>query len=276
MRSILLLAFLCTSMSISMTAQSIYYNYEQDNVVRLELNRPIFKDAFAGDAINFFSFDAYLNGEFKIGESNKIAFELPFSRISVGSESESNFGNISVAYQLRNLSSPSYFEFKLRIPSAGDDSFSFITTDYTERFSANFPVWSLEPSFLYESGFGNGGYFRVKPGAKLLFDDDDNIDDDIEVLFDLSGVIGYRNGSIDINGGFTSTTVLTEDAGAFSDRSLWQAFATVTYNANQFQPGLIFRLPINSIFQDIYSITIGVQLGYRFGGSSVEVPTDEN
>jgi hypothetical protein len=258
-----------------MTGQSIYYNYEQDNVVRLEMNKISLSDEF-DVPLNFFSFDGYINSEFKVGGSNKIAVEIPFSRISIESfngdnETEFSIGNVSVAYQIRSLNSPSYLEFKLRLPTGSDEAI-FLASDYTERLSAIFirSSWSIEPSYTFESNIEENIYFRLKPGAKLFIDVDDFFEDSFEGFFDLSGAIGYRDELIDINGGITSTTIFTQETDSFSERLFWQAFATASFKIGQFEPGLIFRLPLTGEFNDLYSPMVGVHLGYRFGG----VPTD--
>jgi len=178
---------------------------------------------------------------------------------------------------LRKLTSSSYLEFKIRVPTLDGDSFVGLASDYTERLSANIvDAWSLEPSYLYESNIGTSAYFRIKPDAALLIDSGDNFGDDFEALFNLSGAIGYKNENIDLNGGLTSATIITDDADSFSDRSIWQAFATVTYKASHFEPGLIIRLPLNGGFNDIYSTIIGAHIGYRFGGASDSMPVGAN
>jgi len=271
-----------------MTAQSIHYNYQKNNVINLEFNKPFFKGDYSNG--DFFSYDAYLNVEFEVGrQANKIAVELPFYRVSVdnifgrNTVEESFFGNISVAYQFRKLTSASYLEFKLRIPTGFEDSLLFGGTDYTERLTANIlNVWSLEPNYLFDSNKDNGGYLRIKSGVKMMFGTGTGFGDDFEAFLDLHGTIGYRNNKIDFNVGITSTTLLTEDLKAavlnttspsdepesFPDRSFLQAFATITYKINKIEPGLIIRLPLNSGFKDIYSTIVGLQLGYRFGRSS--------
>ena len=58
-------------------------------------------------------------------------------------------GNIAVAYQLRNLQSNNFLEFKLRLATIGTNIIP-VNADHTERTTALVPeVWSAESSYLY-------------------------------------------------------------------------------------------------------------------------------
>ncbi len=280
MRSIILLVFASNFFALTtLSSQSIYYNYGLDNVVRLEVNKPFFED---NNVFDFLTTDTYLSGEFKVGQSHKIALELPISRIGFQDigfpvESETGLGNISVAYQFRNLSNSNYFEAKLRLPTSGDvDNNRFtpaLLTDFTERLTASLAsTTSIEPSYFHEGGFGDGGYYRLNPGLKAILPNDDEFMD-FEMLLDLNALIGYRNGSIDINGGLTTTSILTEDNIDFADRVLRQFLATFTYVGSSFQPGLILRIPWGQGF-GFYDIAVGVQLSYVIGRTNKSSDTE--
>lgn len=273
MRTIIPLLILCVVGSLSLSAQSIYYNYGQENFLRLETNKSVSSDDF----MSFFSFDAYLNGEFRVGNNNKIAVEIPFNRGSFdfgfGSFSDFGIGNISVAYQIRKLTTPSYYELKLRLPTAGAEL--PLLADFTERISSFIQdLFSVEGSYNFESSSVNGFYYRIKPGFKLLIFNDDAFQDTAELLVDLNLLGGYRTGMLDINVGYTTTTTITEDNIDFSDRVLRQFLATITYEAGAFQPGLIFRLPLNDAL-DNSNLLVGVNLAYTLGGEVSKVPNDE-
>ncbi len=264
MRSIILLVFASNFFALTtLSSQSIYYNYGLDNVVRLEVNKPFFED---NNVFDFLTTDTYLSGEFKVGKSHKIALELPISRIGfqnlgIPSESDTGIGNLSVAYQFRNLSNSNYFEAKLRLPTSG---FISLFTDFTERFTASLAsTTSIEPSYFYESAFGDGGYYRLNPGLKAILPSDDAFED-FEILLDLNALIGYRNQSIDINGGLTTTSILTESDIDFGGRVLRQFLTTFTYVGSSFQPGLIVRIPWGAELS-FYDIAVGVQLSYVIG-----------
>lgn len=281
MKNNFLIALLCLAGSLSLSAQ-IQYNYEQDNFLRLELDRPVFNDLFGTAGINFFSFAAYLNGEFNIGESGKIAFEIPYFRTSAESfGSSSDLGNIAIAYQFRNFGTPDFLELKLRIPTAGEDNFGPILSlvDYTERFSAIVPdLISFEPSYNLESKNKDGFYYRFRPGLKFLIPtDDNNFDDAFELLLDLNIYGGYRTGNIDINAGITSTSILSEGDLDFDERVLRQFSSTITYTTGAFKPGVIFRVPLgDEIISDLYNIAIGVHFSYIFGGRSNFTPDSDS
>ena len=267
MKNQALITILCLVGSFSLSAQSIYYNYGQDNFLRLELNRPIFDDFDA----NFFTFGAFFNGEFRVGKKDKISFEVPFSRTSFDSFSDTRLGSIAVGYQIRNLENPSYFDFKLRLPTADDFGFGsgILFTDYTERFTSVLSdIVSIEGSYNFETKNLVGWYFRGKPGAKLLIPTNDDILDDPEFFLDINILGGYRTEKFDVNTGITTSTLLTEDSDDFGDRLFSQLVSTFTYTTGAWKPGLIFRIPLDDNFGDLFDLSIGVTVGYTFGGKS--------
>lgn len=273
MKNLLLLTCLSFIACFSLKGQSVYYNNGQDNFLRLELNRPVFSNDF-GSAINFLSFDSYLNGEFTIRGKNKFAFELPYSRLSFdlgpGRTSDSRFGNIALAYQIRKLNDPNFLEFKLRLPTSDINVPLLLFTDYTERFtSAVQDILSLEVSINKESANILGAYYRVKPGLKIIIPTkDDSLDDSMEMLLDINLLGGYRTEKIDFNAGLTTTSIITESDIDFDERVLRQLFTTLSYTGTAFQPGFIVRLPLGGNFGDSYDVVLGVHLSYIFGGKS--------
>ena len=271
---------LCLIGSSSLSAQSIYNNYGQDNVLRLELNKPIFSD---DSGLGFLSIDSYLNGEFKVGKKNKIAFEVPYSRInfnsSFGDESISNLGNIAIAYQIRNLVKPNFLEFKVRLPTVDNNTLgSLLLTDYTERFTSVIrDLVSFEPSYNLESSNSTGLYYRFKPGFKLLIPTRSNtFDDSMELLLDLNILYGYRSEAIDINAGLTTTSIITEGDIDFGDRVLRQMFTSFTYTGSAFKPGLLIRIPLGDTVGSLYDFVVGLQLAYTFGNKSNKTPMDSS
>ena len=262
-------AILCLVGTFSLSAQSIHFNYGQDNFLRLELNRPVFSDNF-GD-VGFFSFASYLNGEFKVGQKGKISFELPYSRSSIEFfGSESNLGNIAIGYQLRNQVNHNYLQFNLRLPTGGDDAFTsllLLIGDITERFTASDPdLVSIESSYNLESKTNQGLYYRFRPGLQLIIPTEDNVD--TELLLNLNIIGGYRTDAIDINAGFTTTSLITEADPDFDDRVIRQFSTNFTYTAGAFKPGLLFRIPLGDLVSDVYDLSIGVHLTYTFGGKT--------
>lgn len=260
--------FTCTSVS----AQSIYRNYEHQNVIQLESNFKSFGNQFSTRFFEFPTFDTYLNAELNIGTTNKITVEVPLSVTTApdinfrGNDSNTLIGNIALGVQIRNLKSSNFLEIKLRIPTSGENLVT--TSDYTERLTSNLEqTWSLESSYLINNTFGDGGYFRFKPGVKLLlFERFSNYE--LDLIFDASGLIGYRNDFLDINGGITTTSIISEPDLDFSDRNLSQLFTTVSYTKNNFKPGLIFRIPFD---QRTFNWSIGVNLAYTFNkGASID------
>ena len=283
MKSFFLFTLLCFVVSFSLSGQSVYYNHGHDNFLRLEFNRPVFSDDF-GSAINFLSFDSYLNGEFTVGGKNKLAFELPYNRLSFdlgnSRSSDSQFGNIALAYQIRNLDDANYFEFKVRLPTAQETSFGgfgLLFTDYTERFTSVIPdIFSLEVSLNKESTNTQGAYYRFNPGLNILIPtSDDAFDDPLEMLLDINILGGYRNQNIDFNAGLTTTSIITESDIDFSDRILRQLFTTFTYTGTAFKPGVIIRLPFGDTVGDSYDVVLGVHFSYVFGGSSKKTTEDK-
>lgn len=260
---------LVCSVALSLSSQSIFYNYEHENFLRLELNRPVFTEDIGASLL---SFDAFLNGEFSVGEKNKIAFELPYNRTSFdlgfGEFSNSRFGNIAVAFQMRNHINKNYFEVKLRVPTNGENNFGpVLLADYTERLTSVYPdIVSLESSYNLESTNDMGMYLRFRPGIKLIIATNDDIfDDSYELLLDLNLLGGYRNENLDINGGITTTSIITEGDEDFDDRVLRQLFTTVTYSVGAFTPGLVLRYGLGDIYGDLYNVVIGVSGTYTFG-----------
>lgn len=273
MKKHFLIFIFCIIGSIALQSQSIYYNYRQDDFLRLELNKPFFSSSSSFYDIGFLSFDAYLNGEFKVGQKNKIAFELPYNLLSLetwnDSYSSSNIGNIALAYQIRDLVSPNYLEFKLRLPTAKrGDTFepSFLMADYTERFASLVPdLFGIEASYSLESGSIEGFYYRFKPGLQCLFPIENSFDDSFELLLDLNVLGGYRNQNIDFNAGITTTSIITESDMHINERVLRQFFTTFTYNARPVKPGFMFRVLLDESVGNLFEIVLGVHVGYTFG-----------
>ena len=279
MKNYFLITVLCFVASLTLSAQSIYYDYGQDNFLRLEFNRPIFNNNDFGANPNIFSFESYLNGEFRVGKKNKIAFEIPYSRFTLnsdfGSFSSNELGNIAIAYQIRDLAKPSYIEFKVRVPTAND--FGLFLADYTERFTATFPdLLSFEGSYTYEIEATQGLYYRFKPGLKLLIPISDSFSDDAEGLLDLNALIGYKSEKFDINGGITSTWILTESGADFDDRVLRQLFTTFTYNAGAVKPGILLRIPLGDNIAFGYNISVGIHVAYTFPTKTLDEPVIES
>jgi len=245
--------------------------------LRLEFNRPLLSEDLG---VRFLTFDSFLNGEFTIGEKNKIAFEIPFSRFSFdfgfGNSSESNLGNIAIAYQIRDLVNPNYFEFKVRVPTAGRNSFLF--TDYTERFASIFPdLFSIEGSYNFESKNTLGWYYRFKPGLKLLIptnSDDSFIINDVELLLDVNVLGGFRSEKFDVNAGITTLTLISEEDSDLDSRVLRQLLTTVTFVRGAWKPGLIIRVPLGDPFGDLLELALGVHVGYTFGTKSKRAALD--
>ena len=275
MKTLYLVFFLWLTGSFSLSAQSVYYNHGHDNFLRLEFNKALFLDDFD---TRFLSFDSFLNGEFTIGKKNKIGFEIPFNRfLSVADDNSfigprrrvgAQLGNIAVAYQIRSLEHPSYFEIKLRLPTVirtDLNGFVGVFTDYTERLPAVLPsLFSLEGSYTLESKSTQGLYYRFKPGMKLLIPtNDDTIEDNVELLLDINILGGYRNEIFDTNAGITTTSVLSEDV-EFNDRVLRQLFFTLTINAGASKPGFIVRMPFGNVIGSNYDLAFGVYFGYTF------------
>lgn len=267
--------------SFSMSAQSIYYNHGHDNFLRLEINRPIFTTDFD---VNMLSFDGYLNGEFRIGEKNKIAFEIPYHRFSTDLDlgSVSNFqinnttsqlGNMAIAFQIRNLEHPNYFEFKLRLPTPEEiNTFGINSTltDYTERLTSFVPnIFSIEGSYSLESTNQLGLYYRFKPGLKFIIPTDHfSFNGELELLLDMNVLGGYRSEIFDINAGITTTSIITESDIDFSDRVLRQIFTTITFTGQSIRPGLMIRKSLGELSEGFYNIVIGFHIGYTFGSKS--------
>ena len=95
------------------------------------------------------------------------------------------------------------------------------------------------------------------------------------MLLDLNALIGYRNESIDINGGLTTTSILTESDIDFGDRVLRNFVTTFTYVGSSFQPGLILRIPWGQGF-GFYDIAVGVQLSYVIGRNNKSSDTEKD
>jgi len=270
--SLVLLFFTMSSISY---AQSIYYNHGQEDFLRVEFNKPLFGD---NSGIGFLSFDSFLNGEFTVGKKNKIGFELPYSRVSIdngiGNNSSSEFGNIALVYQIRDLVKPNYLEFKLRLPTSSEPAvLPTLFSDYTERLTSSFPdLISIESSYNFESKNTSGLYYRVRPGLKLLIPTDTDANDGAELLFDANILGGYRNKKFDLNAGITTTAIITEEE-VFDDRVLRQLFTSFTYNAGSFKPGLILRLPMGD-FSEIYDVAVGLHLTYTIGGTPSKISVD--
>ena len=267
----LLLCLICSS---SLSAQSIHYNYNSDNFVRLEYNRPILND-FGED---FFTFASFLAGEFRVGNQGKIAVEIPFSRLggSFGFDSNTAIGNIGVGYQFRNFDTSNYFEVKFRLPTLGDNNLAASSistvTDFTERLTSSIPsTFSIESSYNLESNSYLGLYYRFRPQLLLLI----SSDTDTELLLNLNLIGGYRTPDIDINAGITTSTLITESNVDFDNRVLRQISTSFTYNAGQLKPGVLLRAPISGgVINDVYDISIGVHLTYAFGGTSTTQVND--
>lgn len=278
MKNNFLFAILCVFGSFSITAQSSYFNHGQDDFLRVEFNRIFFDDLGADQ--NFLSFNAYLNGEFKVGKKNKISFELPYSRFSIddgggGEFSVASIGNIAVGYQIRDLDSPNYFEFKVRVPTVSEDDLSpllILSSDYTERFSAFFPdLLSLETSYNLESNNTTGLYYRFRPGLKLLIPTSDELfNNEVELLLDLNILGGYRTSKFDVNAGLTTTSIITDSDIDLDDRVLRQLFTSFTYMGGALKPGVILRMPMGELNESI-NYSIGVHLTYTFGSNPEQV-----
>jgi len=266
MKTIYLILFLLYVGSFSLSAQSIYYNHGSDNFLRAEFNRPVF-ESFAN--ADFLSFDLFLNGEFRVGKKNKISFEIPFSRSSfdtgVGLATTSGLGNLALGFQIRDLESPNYLEFKLRLPTMDDNNFGLFT-DYTERLASLIPNFiSFEAKYNLESAKTIGLYYRFKPGLKLLIStNDSSFNDDLELFLDINLLGGYRTNFFDVNAGIASTSIITEQDIDIRDRVLDQLFATFTYTASSIKPGIIIRVPLDDVGFD-HDIVLGVHMSYIFG-----------
>jgi len=276
MKNRLLISILLLVGAFSLSAQSIYYNYGQDNFLRFEFNRPLISDDFG---IGFFTFNSFLNGEFRIGKKDKIAFEVPFSRFAFDFDnfSESALGNIAIAYQIRDLVNPNYFEFMVRIPTAGTNNFLFV--DYTERFASSFPdILSIEGSYHLESKNALGWYYRFKPGLKILIptSDDNFIFNEVELLLDVNILGGYRNEKFEANAGITTLTILTEGDTNLDDRILRQFVTTITFVAGAWKPGIIIRAPLGDSLGELLDGVLGVHVGYTFGTKSKLTPIDSS
>ncbi len=265
---LLSLFFFC---SFSLTSQSISYNYEEENIIRLEFNRPIFKE---GIDANFLTFDSFLNGEFKVGNNNKISFEIPFTTFSfdfgIASEKDSKFGNVAIGYQFRKAGQPNYFDLKLRLPTTDENSFIFIFTDYTERLSAIIPnILSVEGLYNIESQNTTGSYYRFRPGISFWYPTgDDSFSDDFEMLLNLNFLGGFRGDKFDLNAGLITSSILTEKDIELDERVFRQLISTFTFTANNFKPGIIVRVPLGDDFNDSYGFSLGIQMTYIFGDNS--------
>jgi hypothetical protein len=254
------LSFLLLLLTIATHAQSPWLPDATDKGIGVEFLKPFFSDS---DGISFFSTTQTISGRFRVSDKAILVTELPFSSFRIDSgDSEFALGNPYLGLIVNNSKKSYFLEAGLRVPLASDDKFgSFLVGLYSDydRLEAYRPdMVSIIIKNNYLKRNDSGFILRLVGGLSFWVPTDDG--GETEVLFDYGGHAGYDGTKIQVFGGFTGRLVITEADLNFSERTIHQFGVFARYKSKNVHPGLLFKIPLDSILNDNVNIIMGLNL----------------
>jgi hypothetical protein len=256
---------------VALLAQPIWLDQSEPRSIALEVLKP------KKENTEFLSSTLFLS--VRLGISNNLVFvgELPFSHAGLDNvnSSDTQVGNPYFGLELVRGDSPLFFEFGGRLPLVGSSNLATILGQLTDadRMEAFSPdVTSLLAALNFQNIFPpNQIFLRARVGASLWVSTGeggaaavfDNIGENSELFFLLSGQAGYDGRCLFLGAGLTGRIVLTND-GNFGRRSFLQLGANARLKLGRFRPGLHFRLPLEDDLKEVLDFVGGASLSYNF------------
>ncbi len=167
-----------------------------------------------------------------------------------------------------------YGEFGIRLPATQDDELvaqtigGFADVDRSDAFTPHFVTLLGKVNFIAHESTGR--FFRARAGSRLEVNTE-NSGDPAEVYFDVNLLTGYVTPTYRMIGGYALNLAASEGA-KFSDRTLQQLGASVSFALGRTWPGVQLRVPLDQNVNDIIDFVIGLSLTLDLGQSAERSP----
>ncbi len=248
-------------------AQTIWAPPAEDNPsIALEIARPVFNNDLGN--LSTPSGVVFASTRWPVSSYLRVVGEVPLSygRLTTpdGTQlsGETAFGNPYAGIEYQFAGSPLFIEAGARAPLTPDDEFVAslvgVATDL-DRWEAFAPdIVPVTTMLNYTPRLSEGWVVRLRGGASNWIPTSGEYE-----LFALAdGQAGYAGHRFLVLAGGTTRALLTE-SGSFGERTFFQLGAGGWYQFGRVQPGLQFRLPVDSDLTDISDFTFGVSADVR-------------
>ncbi|GEM_PF-6436055 len=266
--SIFILAALMLLLYCEVEAQTNYLRQKETTFINVEYNLPMFKEAAFGKKTGW---SVILNAKLKASDNLTVLLEVPYasggndywgSPVSK-TESDVTWGNPLIGLEIRNGDSDLYYEFGLRIPGTNKNSWRAISAGESidlERMTAFFSESvSLYGLLDFKPELLNKFYLMINGGPIFFFHKEGGVPQ-TSLMF--SNRFGFKNDLFNLTSGFELMVFLSGKNISLSERTTTQWDISVSVNFANFNPGLIFRLPLTG--WNSSNGVIGFNLGYNF------------
>lgn len=269
----LLLTIVSLIFAAPVFSQSIWVDNNQGNSIAVDAFAPETKKYGIGDLsghIVFLSFAYQLNDQFSFFSEMPFAetkYEYSYYHYS-WSQSESYVGNPYLGFQYRPTKSQFLTEFGVILPLTTVDKvdvpFFSIHSDFDWWEVYFSDILSIKGQIKYHSPEHARIAYRCYVGPTVFWDSDEALDDDIELLMEYGGLIGFDTGAFSLMGGFTGISIITEEGISFDERTNHQIGITANAKFARIQPGLYLRKSLDAQNGHSRTFVMGCYLSYQF------------
>lgn len=259
-------AVILISLSVPVSAQSIWLNQGQENkVIAVEFLKPNFDGE---DNTTFATSAIFLSARLPLSKRLVFVGELPFAHVGFEDfdDSQSAVGNPYVGLEIHNPDTPFFAELGLRAPLASNDVDKVgalgvgLITDF-DRAEAYIPdVFTVLGRVNYHRTSASNIVFRLRGGPTLWLDTGDAIDE-TEFFLDYSAQVGYEGALISLIGGVTGRLIISEEDLDLGERTVHQLGAAASLNLGTVRPGVHVRFPLDDNLSQAIDFVYGIHLG---------------
>lgn len=254
------------------TAQSIWLEPQPKPGFTFEFDKPDFDDPGGfyddGPSYSFFTAVYTLSSRVRISPTMLGVVELPIGHYNYDAGyydiSETDVGNPYLGI-ITDPRQPGSLELGVRLPVVDAGSIGVATglSGDIERWEAYFAkMASLVGHYSYRTPTSNNFFMRLRIGSSLMFDTSGDREDSMEAYAMVSAQGWYDSLPLKLGTGIFSRAILTEEVDDLGERTIWDFGITVLYQANNWQPGMSIRLPLDDDLSSMIDSVIGLNITY--------------
>lgn len=260
--SILLLFFLVCNFSIG---QNIELHEPPSDNTKIEFRW--MKPFLAGSIDLSFPSAIYdLAVSIPISDKLNIYGSVPFSIAKVEDfEGESDTGNLEIGIQKQlgmDSINQSSISISLFAPTASENAIAGIgtLTNFYEFHKYLDDFLSLYGNYRYQWNWSTGSFMALEVGPNIAIATSDDVD--TELLLHYGVNVGHGFDFFTVNLEVNGITILTDDTDSFGDRFVHALGLGGRFTGGKVQPGLFYKLYLNSDFSDSIDGVLGINIGF--------------
>ena len=244
------------------SAQPIWTAPPQNHAISFEWQKPFYPNM---DNVNFLTSSMFLGYKLRTSESLTLLIDVPFAKYDVGSVSQFGLGNPYVGLAIGKESSIITGDVGARAPISDRDKNKASSVgrasdlDRFDAFGADFvPVDAnlrLQTTFP-GTDFGVRGHFGT---GVLIYTVERSRTFDVYMRYGLMGT--FKNEIVLAQLGFSGVVDVSSDTGDFSELANHQLVISANGNVGaDIWPGLILHIPLDTPWNDIVDMVLGVNI----------------